>query len=61
MRVVLRRVLERCVLQAADSSLDETSFRGITLAPKNGVRVVLERSPGPAREAEAAAAPASAA
>jgi cytochrome P450 len=56
MRVVLRRVLERSVLRAAEPSLDETSFRGITLAPKNGVRVVLERSPGPAREAEAVAA-----
>jgi cytochrome P450 len=54
MRVVLQRVLERAVLRAADPSLDETSFRGITLAPKNGVRVVLERTPGqpPAPQAE---------
>ena len=48
MRVVLRRVLERAVLRAAAPELDETAFRGITLAPKNGVRVVLERAPAPA-------------
>ncbi len=48
MRVVLRRVLERTVLRAAAPELDETAFRGITLAPKNGVRVVLERAPAAA-------------
>ena len=45
MRIVLRRVLERCKLRPAEPSLDEVAFRGITLAPKNGVRVVLERPP----------------
>ncbi|OAI38536.1 hypothetical protein AYO39_00970 [Actinobacteria bacterium SCGC AG-212-D09] len=50
MRVVLQRVLERAVLRAAEPELDETSFRGITLAPKNGVRVVLERAPRAAVE-----------
>ncbi len=47
MRIVLRRVLERSSLRAADPELDETVFRGITLAPKSGVRVVLERAPAP--------------
>jgi hypothetical protein len=48
--VVLQRVLERAVLRAAEPELEETSFRGITLAPKNGVRVVLERAPAAAVE-----------
>jgi len=43
MRVVLRRVLERTVLRAADPEPEEVEFRAITLAPKNGTRVVLER------------------
>jgi cytochrome P450 len=43
MRVVLRRVLQRSALRPADSSLEEATFRGITLAPKNGVQVVLGR------------------
>ncbi len=47
MRVVLRRVLERCALRPADPSLEEVTFRGITLAPKNGVQVVLDRRPAP--------------
>jgi cytochrome P450 family 135 len=50
MRIVLKRVLERCSLRAAEPELDETAFRGITLAPKQGVRVVLERKPEPAAE-----------
>jgi cytochrome P450 family 135 len=54
MRVVLRRVLERATLRAAVSTLDETSFRGITIAPKNGVRVVLERAPEPAAQPDLA-------
>jgi cytochrome P450 len=48
MRVVLRRVLERAVLRPADPEVEETVFRGITLAPKNGVRVVMDRAPVPA-------------
>jgi cytochrome P450 len=51
MRIVLRRVLERCALRAADPSLDAVQFRAITLAPRNGVRVVQDRAPGAAREA----------
>jgi cytochrome P450 family 135 len=42
MRIVLRRVLESARLRAADRDLDAVQFRAITLAPRRGVRVVLE-------------------
>jgi cytochrome P450 family 135 len=45
MRVVLRRVLERCALRPADSQLEEVQFRGITQAPRNGVMVIQDRGP----------------
>jgi cytochrome P450 len=45
MRVVCRRVLERCSLRSASSEPEEAMFRGITLAPRNGVQVVLDRAP----------------
>jgi cytochrome P450 family 135 len=45
MRVVLRRVLERCALRPADPDLDEIQFRGITQAPRNGVTVTQDREP----------------
>ena len=48
MRVVLKRVLERAVLRPASPDPSETVFRGITLAPKTGVQVVLDRTPAPA-------------
>ncbi len=48
MRIVLRRVLERVALRPARPSLDEVQFRGITLAPKDGVRVIQDRPPSPA-------------
>jgi cytochrome P450 len=44
MRIVLARVLERAALWAVDPELDQIAFRGITLAPRSGVRVVLERA-----------------
>jgi cytochrome P450 len=47
MRIVLRRVLERAALRPANSRLDKAQFRGVTIAPRGGVRVVLERPPGP--------------
>lgn len=53
MRLVLRRVLERCALRPADGSLEEPMFRGITLAPRNGVQVLQDRAPAPV-EPEAA-------
>ncbi len=48
MRVVLRRVLERAALRTASPELDEVQFRGITLAPRAGVRVVQDHAPGAA-------------
>jgi cytochrome P450 family 135 len=48
MRVVLRRVLQRAALRPAGPELDQVQFRGITLAPKEGVIVVQDRGPGAA-------------
>jgi cytochrome P450 family 135 len=48
MRIVLERVLARTALRAADRHLDKVQLRAITLAPKNGVRVVQDRAPAPA-------------
>jgi cytochrome P450 family 135 len=45
MRVVLDRVLERVALRAADPKLAEVQFRAITLAPRDGVRVIQDRPP----------------
>jgi cytochrome P450 len=45
MRVVLRRVLERAALRAADPEPERVQFRGITLSPRNGTRVVQTRPP----------------
>ena len=47
MRIVLERVLARAALRAAEPELDDVQFRAITLAPRNGVRVVLDRPPAP--------------
>jgi hypothetical protein len=49
MRIVLSRVLERTALRPANPKLDEVHFRGITLAPKEGVRVFQDRPPARAR------------
>ena len=43
MRTVLARVLERTALRAADRELAKVQFRAITLAPRDGVRVVQDR------------------
>jgi cytochrome P450 len=48
MRIVLDRVLERCTLSAVDARPAPAQFRMITLAPKGGVRVRLQRPPAPA-------------
>jgi cytochrome P450 len=45
MRIVVARVLERTRLRAAVSELEEGVFRGVTIAPRNGVMVVQERAP----------------
>ncbi|MBV8219615.1 MAG: cytochrome P450 [Solirubrobacterales bacterium] len=49
MRIVVARVLERAVgLRAADLNPAKVRFQGITLSPKDGARVVLDRPPAPA-------------
>jgi cytochrome P450 len=55
MRLVLARVLERAALRAANPKVEETAFRGITLAPRGGVQVILERAPSPGAEPVATA------
>ena len=45
MRIVLRRVLERCALRPGAPELDEVQFRGITQAPSNGVLAIQDRAP----------------
>ena len=61
MRVVIARVLQRAVLRAASVEPDQAQFRAITLAPKHGARVILERVNAPADAAvPQAPAPASA-
>ncbi len=45
MGTVLRRVLQRTALRAASPELEKVQFRGITLAPREGVRVVQDRPP----------------
>jgi cytochrome P450 len=46
MRIVVRRVLERTVLRPAEPSPAKVQFRAITLAPRDGVRVVMDGRPG---------------
>jgi cytochrome P450 len=45
MRTVVARVLERAQLRAAVPELEEVVFRGITLAPRDGVRVIQDQPP----------------
>jgi cytochrome P450 family 135 len=46
MRIVLARVLERApTLRAADPKPAKVQFRAITLAPRGGTRVILDRPP----------------
>jgi cytochrome P450 len=47
MRIVLRRVLQRAALRAADPRLEEIQFRAITQAPRTGVRVIQDRPAAP--------------
>jgi cytochrome P450 len=55
MKVVIRRVLERASLRTVDRKPEQVLRRGITLVPRDGVRVVQERSPSPAAETAAVA------
>jgi cytochrome P450 family 135 len=56
MRIVLRRVLERCALRPGDPKLEEVQFRGVTQAPRNGVIAVQDRAPATATPGAAGAA-----
>ena len=47
MRTVLQRVLQRAGLRPADPELEKIQFRAITLAPREGVRVIIDRAPAP--------------
>jgi cytochrome P450 len=55
MRVVLRRILERTELMAAAKTQDKATLRAITIAPRDGVRVILPRRPASASSAGAQA------
>jgi len=52
MRTVVRRVLERTDLRAASPELEEPMFRGVTIAPRTGVRVIQARYPSPPDDAD---------
>jgi cytochrome P450 len=54
MRVVIRAILERAELRAADPASERPRVRNITSAPAKGCRVVLERPLRPRREQELA-------
>jgi len=43
MRIVVQRVLARARLRPVDPEPERIQFRGITQAPRNGVRVILEQ------------------
>jgi cytochrome P450 len=47
MRIVLDRVLERAALRAAAPEPAKIQFRAITLAPRDGARVILDRPVAP--------------
>jgi cytochrome P450 len=47
MRTVVSRVLERTKLRAASPDYEEPMFRGVTIAPRTGVRVIQDRPPSP--------------
>lgn len=47
MRTVVSRVLERAQLRAASPDHDDPMFRGVTIAPRSGVRVIQDRGPSP--------------
>jgi cytochrome P450 len=51
MRVVIRRVIERALLEPVGSQAERVERRGITMVPKTGTRVVLrERRPAASPE-----------
>jgi cytochrome P450 len=50
MRTVLDRILERTELRPANPEPEKVMFRGITLAPRTGVRIIQARPPSPRAE-----------
>jgi cytochrome P450 len=58
MRVVIKRVVERAALHAAEPEPDPVERRGITMVPERGVPVRQVRPPRPASEPVAEAQPA---
>jgi cytochrome P450 family 135 len=56
MRVVIRAILERAEVRAADPAPERPRIRNITSAPAHGCRIVLERPLRPAPTGEPAAA-----
>jgi cytochrome P450 len=56
MKVVIRRVLERAELRAVDRKPEQVLRRGITLVPRDGVRVMQQRAPVSAAPPQMAAA-----
>jgi hypothetical protein len=48
MRVVVARVVERASLEALSPRLDRVERRGITMVPRDGVRVVQKTPPATA-------------
>lgn len=56
MRLIMRAILERAQLRAANPAPERPKLRNITITPARGCRVVLERPLKPARSATATAA-----
>jgi cytochrome P450 family 135 len=56
MKVVIKRVLERTELRAASEKPEQVLRSGITLVPRDGVRVVQAGAPRPAAAAPVTAA-----
>jgi cytochrome P450 len=56
MRIVVSRVLERCVLEPVSAKPDAIQRRGITLVPRNGAQLRQVRAPRAGRTVEPAAA-----
>ena len=54
MRVIMRAILERAHLRAADPAPERPRVRNITVAPARGCRVLLERRLRPASRGEVA-------
>jgi cytochrome P450 len=49
MKVVIRRVLERTQLRAVGSRPERAVRKGVTFVPRHGARVLMTKSPAPAR------------